>query len=164
MFKYLKKNNEYMTRKSTWAAIQHLIPKDKVLWEAFRGNGQSAKFLRELGFEVICKEEDFFKSDIPANSICCSNPPFFVTDRIFRRLYENDVPFILIVPLCKITTQYFKQIFKTDEERSNIQMIVPAKRIQFDNVCNPTCKDKCSFDTIYLCYKIGLKQQIIWLD
>jgi len=28
------------------------LPRDKVLWEAFYGDGQSGNYLRELGFEV----------------------------------------------------------------------------------------------------------------
>ena len=31
----LKKHDDYMTPKYAWEHIQHLIPKDKVIWEAF---------------------------------------------------------------------------------------------------------------------------------
>ena len=33
----LKKHDDYMTPKYAWENIQHLIPKDKVIWEAFYG-------------------------------------------------------------------------------------------------------------------------------
>jgi hypothetical protein len=45
-------NDHYMTQKSTWDMISMYIPRDKVLWEAFYGDGQSGNYLRELGFEV----------------------------------------------------------------------------------------------------------------
>ena len=34
-------NDEYFTPKSAWEAIKDYIPKDKVIWEAFYGNGTS---------------------------------------------------------------------------------------------------------------------------
>ena len=55
------KHNDYMTPKSAWENIQHVIPKDKLLWECFYGDGKSGKNLEELGFDVIHKDIDIFK-------------------------------------------------------------------------------------------------------
>ncbi len=54
------KHDDYMTPKSAWEAIKDYIPKDKKIWEAFYGDGTSAKYLKELGFDVICDDVDFF--------------------------------------------------------------------------------------------------------
>ena len=59
--KKFSKHDDYMTPKYAWEAIQSLIPKNKVIWEAFYGNGNSGKYLSELGFDVIHKEVDFLK-------------------------------------------------------------------------------------------------------
>ena len=43
--KTFQKHDDYMTPKSAWENIKQYIPQDKVLWEAFYGNGQSGRFL-----------------------------------------------------------------------------------------------------------------------
>ena len=58
--KTFSNHSDYMTPKSAWTAISHLIPKDKLIWEAFYGDGNSGKYLTELGFDVIHEEVDFF--------------------------------------------------------------------------------------------------------
>jgi len=35
------KHDDYMTPKYAWENIKHFIPKDKVIWEAFWGDGTS---------------------------------------------------------------------------------------------------------------------------
>ena len=54
------KDDEYMTPKSAWEQIAPFIPKDKVIYEAFYGDGSSGAHLRELGFTVIHEPIDFF--------------------------------------------------------------------------------------------------------
>lgn len=55
-------HDDYMTPKSAWENIKHIIPKDKQIWEAFYGDGASGKYLSELGFNVIHEEVDFFET------------------------------------------------------------------------------------------------------
>ena len=72
--KTFQKHDDYMTPKYAWENIQHLIPKDKVIWEAFYGDGESGKYLRDLGFNVIHEEIDFFQNNL--GEIIVSNIPF----------------------------------------------------------------------------------------
>ena len=51
--KTFTKHDDWMTPKSAWEAIKDYIPKDKVIWECFYGNGNSGRYLTELGFNVI---------------------------------------------------------------------------------------------------------------
>jgi len=83
-----------MTPKYAWENIQHLIPKDKVIWEAFYGGGKSGEYLKELGFDVIHDEVDFFENDL--GDIIVSNPPFSLSKAVIKRLFELDKPFIII--------------------------------------------------------------------
>ena len=99
------KHDDYMTPKYAWENIKNLIPKDKVIWEAFYGDGKSGKYLEELGFNVIHEEVDFFTNDL--GDIIVSNPPFSKLKEILLRLKELDKPFILICPSSKINTFYF---------------------------------------------------------
>ena len=47
------KDDDYQTPKEVWKSIAHFLPKDKVIWESFYGDGRSGKYLQELGFQVI---------------------------------------------------------------------------------------------------------------
>ena len=59
--------DEYMTPPSAWEAIQKYIPKNKVIWEAFYGDGKSGDTLRTLGFKVIHDKVDFFENNLGVN-------------------------------------------------------------------------------------------------
>ena len=156
-----KKHDDYMTPKSVWEHIQHLIPKDKVIWEAFYGDGQSGKDLRELGFEVIHEPVDFFENDL--GDMIVSNPPFSQSKEVMSRLKKLDKPFILILPTQKINTCYMRENYKNSE----LQIIIPRKRIQFIKFVDgekAESKNACSFDCYYYCYKMNFPRDIIWLE
>ena len=154
--------DDYMTRKSTWENIYHLIPKDKLIWEAFYGDGNSGKYLTELGFDVIHEEVDFFDNNL--GDIIVSNPPFSQCKDIMKRLAILDKPFIIILPSSKINTSYFRDTFMN----KGLQIIIPHKRIHFTKLVNgiipENYKSSCNFDCFYYCYKIGLERDITWLE
>ena len=155
------KHDDYMTPKYAWENIKQFIPKDKIIWEAFYGDGKSGDFLTELGYEVIHEEVDFFENDL--GDIIVSNPPFSHSKEVMARMLELDKPFILILPSSKINTSYFRSW-----KDKGLQIIIPRKRIHFtklvDGVIPDNYKSSCNFDCFYYCYKIGLSKDIIWLD
>jgi hypothetical protein len=155
------KHDDYMTPKYAWDNIKEYIPKDKLIWEAFYGNGKSGKYLQELGFNVIHEPVDFFENNL--GECIVSNPPFSLIKDILNRLHELDKPFILILPSSKINTQYFRKW-----KDKGIQIIIPITRIQFekkvDGETPENYKSSCNFDCFYYCYKIGLERDIIWLS
>ena len=153
------KHDDYMTPKSAWENIKQYIPEDKIIWEAFMGDGKSGQYLTELGYNVIHNDNDFFESN--EGDILVSNPPFSKSKDIMNRLKELDKPFILILPCSKISTQYFRENFKDTE--NPLQIIIPRKRIQFVKNGNET-QNKCNFDCFYYCYKMNLPRDIIWLE
>jgi len=158
--KNFSKQDDWMTPFSAWDNIKSFIP-NKVLWEAFYGNGDSGTHLTKLGFQVIHEELDFFEHD--KGDIVVSNPPFTKIPEILTRLKELNKPFILIMPSSKINTQYFRHLFCN----ADIQIIIPPKRIQFLKMVNGVIDEKqkkaCNFDCFYYCWKIGLERDIIWL-
>ncbi len=158
--KTFKKNDEYMTPKYVWKNIKEYIPKDKVIYEPFYGNGDSGKYLTELGFDVIHKDIDFFENNL--GEIIISNIPFSKSKEVLTRLKELNKPFILIMPSSKINTQYFRKLFYDE-----IQIIIPKKRIQFlkmvNGVIDTKAKKACNFDCFYYCWKINLPRDIIWI-
>tara|TARA_R110001632_G_scaffold214255_1_gene340934 strand:+ start:19 stop:516 length:498 start_codon:yes stop_codon:yes gene_type:complete len=154
-------HDDYMTPKYAWENIQQFIPKDKVIWESFYGDGKSGTFLQELGFDVIHEPIDFFEED--RGDIIVSNPPFSKSKQVMSRLYELDKPFIIIFPSSKINTSYMRQW-----KDSNLQIIIPRKRIHFvklvDGVKPENYKSSCNFDCFYYCYKMNLEKDITWLE
>lgn len=155
------KHDDYMTPKYAWENIQQYIPKDKVIWEAFMGDGKSGEYLTELGFNVIHNDNDFFESN--EGEVIVSNPPFSKSKDIIKRLKELDKPFIIILPVSKICSQYFRDFLNTE-----LQIIIPRKRIHFDKQINGVTpegfKNSCNFDCFYYCYKMNLPRDIIWLE
>ena len=161
--KTFMKHDDYMTPKSAWEDIKHLIPTDKVIWEAFYGNGNSGNYLTELGFNVIHQDVDFFENDL--GDIVVSNPPFTKCPEILTRLKLLNKPFILIMPCSKLTTQWFRKLFNGDDD---LQIVIPRKRIQFNKLINgqtpDKCKNACNFDCFYYCWKMNLGHSMIWLE
>jgi len=153
-----------MTPFSAWEDIKQYIPTDKVIWEAFYGNGESGTHLQNLGFNVIHEEIDFFENDL--GEIVVSNPPFTKIPKILARLKELNKPFIMIMPSSKINTQYFRKLFCDTEDP--IQLIIPKKRIHFEKLVDGKkpegWKNACNFDCFYYCWKMGLNKDIIWLE
>jgi hypothetical protein len=151
-----------MTPKSAWEDIKQYIPRDKVIWECFYGNGNSGRYLTELGFNVIHEDIDFYENNL--GDVLVSNPPYSDTKNIMKRLNELDKPFIMLMPYSKINTSYFRENFKG----KGIQIIIPRKRIHFLKLVNGEVpkdwKNACNFDCFYYCYKLGLPNDIVWLD
>jgi hypothetical protein len=150
------KHDDYMTPKYAWDNIKQYIPQDKVIWEAFYGDGQSGTHLTELGFNVIHEPLDFFDNDL--GDIIISNPPFTKYKEIMERLMVIDKPFIMILPSSKINTQNFRKW-----KDKGLQIIIPLKRIQFIKDGNKL-QNACNFDCFYYCYKMNLTNDIIWLE
>jgi len=157
------KHDDYMTPKYAWENIAMFIPKDKIIWEAFYGDGVSGNYLKELGFNVIHEQVDFFENNL--GEIIISNPPFSKVRDIMPRLKELNKPFILIMPSSKIFTSYMRENFKND---NNLQIIIPRKRIHFIKNINgekpENYKSCCNFDCFYYCWKMELSNSITWLD
>ena len=161
--KHYKNHDDYMTPRYAWENIKHLIPKNKVIWEPFYGDGKSGEDLKDMGFNVIHEDIDFFENNL--GDIIITNPPFSKSKEVFKRLKELDKPFIVICPSQKINTSYIRENYMNLEQP--LQIIIPRKRIHFKKLINGVVpegwKNSCSFDCFYYCYKIGLERDITWL-
>jgi hypothetical protein len=153
------KHDDYMTKRSTWEAIARFIPRDKIIWECFYGDGGSGEHLRSLGFDVIHEPIDFFNED--RGEIIVSNPPFSMKKEVLQRLKLLNKPFIIISPISTLSTRYMRETFGNE-----IQIIVPRQRMQFVKVGdNGEAHDdgRCNFDSVYFCWRIGLDKDIVFL-
>lgn len=141
-----------------WKAIAHLIPENKIIWEAFLLHNTSSKsleILRDLGLPTIGDHTiDFFNADF--GDIIVSNPPYSIKKKVFERLALLDKPFILILPIATISKQFVKVL-----RRDLIQLIIPAKRMHFEK--EDIESRRAWFDTCYFCYKMNLPNDITYL-
>lgn len=151
--------DDYMTPKSAWETIASYIPRDKVIWEPFYGNGDSGRYLKELGFNVIHENIDFFENN--KGDIIVSNPPFSKKKEVITRLKELNKPFILLMPCSTLTCSYMREMIGNE-----IQIIIPRRRIQFDKWEGGTLTNngRCNFDCFFYCYKMGLTHSINYLQ
>jgi hypothetical protein len=162
----LSKHDDYMSPKHVWGDIKHIIPKDKIIWESAYGNGSSGDNLESLGFDVIHKNIDYFNEQPESWDLQITNPPFSIKKQWFTRAKQLNKPFIILCPINILATNYMRELF-ADEK---LQIIIPKKRIHFikcdkdgklDEKFNE--KSRCSFDSVYYCYKMNLKSDITFL-
>lgn len=155
---HFKIDDEYMTPKSAWENVQHLIPKNLTLWEAFYGDGTSGQYLRELGYQVIHERINFYDHNL--GDVVVSNPPYSNWVPVIQRLVELEKPFVLIIPSSRLFTVKFQTLFGNTLD--HLQVVIPRRRIQF--VKNPPAKhNRCNFDCIYAFYKMNLEKDLTFL-
>mgnify|MGYP003126496120 CR=1 FL=1 len=149
-------DDSYMTPKEVWESIAHLIPKDKIIWESFFGDGKSGEYLAELGFQVEHHKIDFFEEPSFKYDILVSNPPYSMKPKIFKRLAKIDKPYMMLVPVSTMTKKFLKTYFQ-----DKIQIVIPKSRIHF--VKNGEQTKGSWFDTLWVCYNMNLEKDITYL-
>ena len=156
-----KNEDRYGTSKYIYGMLTDFVDKNKVIYNPFFLDGKAKTYLNELGYDhVIHNDEDFFENyNKYEYDIIITNPPYTIKKKIFKKLYEINKPFIVIVPIATITKLFIKEIFKSDVER--LQMIIPNRRMQFEK--NGNQLKRCYFDCVFLCFKLSLKKHIIYL-
>jgi|TARA_R110000823_G_scaffold33691_3_gene94122 hypothetical protein len=156
------KFNDFMSPKCLFEDIKEYIPKDKVISMPFYGDGMIGKYMKEMGFDVIHQQEDFFEFN--RGEVVVDNPPFEFKKEIIAELIKRDKPFMLIMPVSTICYQYSKML------KNHLQIIIPKKRpkfIYYDKATNKLDKDwkkkSATFDSVWVCWKMDLPQDIIFL-
>ena len=153
------KDDEFYTLKSTWEKIKDYIPKDKVVWEAFsNGKYEAVEYLKSICKEVKSNTGDFFKNN--EGDVVITNPPFSVKRDVLIRLKMLEKPFICILPTLALQTKYIQNIFGGE-----LQVILPSKKIFFYKIVDGEKKvyDKLSFYCCYVCYKMDLPKDLIFV-
>ena len=69
-----KNDDEYMTPKYAWEQIKQFIPRNKIIWECFYGDGKSGEYLKQItGNEVIHTNTDFFECSVSFSILGVNN-------------------------------------------------------------------------------------------
>jgi len=158
------KYDDFFTKEETFKQISKYIPTDKKIYMPFYSPYSKCNELlkKYIDNEIIYEDKDFFSYKI-TDGIICDNPPFSIKQKILKKLYEDDTPFMLILPISSICYKYFR-IFN----KSNIQIIILNGRPKYTK-CNrdgelDNGKSSPTFDSCVFCYKINLKHDIIFAE
>ena len=147
--------DEYYTTREIWESVSHFIPKDKIIWECFHAhNSFSAKHLRDLGFEVIYEDVDFFTHDY--GDILVSNIPGTQKKEVLPRLKQLDKPFIMIFPTQSLQTRFLRDLFKDEK----LQIIFPSAKLRYHGGAHPR---GASFYTCFICYKMNFDKDVYFI-
>jgi len=149
-----KDSDNYATDKMGWEMIKDFIPTDKKIWSPFYCDGKQKQYFKEMGFDIIHEDKDFFQWT-PEYDILIDNPPFSKFKPICEKLKKLDKPFILICPARAFNLKYFQNKF-----RDHLQLIVPSKRLTFTHLKNPKKGYTPPFGTQCCCYKMNFKKDL----
>lgn len=149
-------NDDYMTDPAAWRSIQHLIPRDKVVWDPFYGDGTSGKTFREMGFTVYHEDRNFWRYTVK-NSVVVTNPPFSKIGSILARFRKEEQPFIMLMPDSRLHTKYFQAIFADDPD---LIVVCPKKRIGFTQMLNGEPFKETSFYCYFYMWRIPLADDV----
>lgn len=161
----INKYDDFFTKEETWKAIASYIPKDKKIYMPFYSpysncNELLSKYIKN---EIVYENRNFFDYTIN-DGIVIDNPPFSCKKEILEKLLNDNVPFMLILPVSTICYKYFQK-FKD----SNIQLLIFNGRQRFSK-CNPDSgeinennKSNPAFDCIVVCNNINLENSINFL-
>lgn len=153
----INKGDNFYSKKDVWEKIINYIPKDKIIYEPFYGDGKSGEHLKELGCKnVIHQDVDFFNNDFEYDLIV-TNPPFSIRRKILTKLKEIDKPFIVLLPSSIINAVWFRNYFK-----ESLQVIIPDK-LNFEHA-DKNEKFNFNWGIYYYCYKMNLPKDLIFLS
>ena len=158
----ISNHDDFFTREEEWIQISKFIPHKKVISMPFYSPYSKCNKLLEkyIDNKIIYRNEDFFEYD--RGDIVVDNPPFSKKKEIINKLVERNKPFMLIVPISTIAYNYTKKL------KEHLQLLIFKKRPRFIKCDAKTGKLKDdnkspAFDSCVICWKMNLKNDIIFL-
>lgn len=152
-----KDSDNYATDKIGWEIIKDYIPTDKKIYAPFYCDGKQKEYFEEMGFDIIHEDVDFFTNTFDYD-IIVDNIPFSKWKEIFKKLKEDDKPFIAMSFPKLFLLKGFTNIFKND-----LQIIIPTTRPTFTHLTNPKKGYTPPFGVWYFCYKINLEKDLLFI-
>ena len=156
-------NDEYYTPLYAITPIIKYLDKGKTIWCPFDTNESLyVKTFKEQGFNVInthiSTNEDFFKLNINCDYII-SNPPYSLKNEVFKRLFELNKPFAMLVGVVGL----FESKTRFDLFKNNcFEIMYFDKRISyFKDYKDEKPSLNPPFSSVYLCHNI-LDKQIVF--
>lgn len=156
---YIKRGayDELYTPTEAVDMILPYLPQNKTIWEATDyGFSNITKVLKEAKYEVktshIKDGIDFLTTDFNNYDIMITNPPYSLKDQFLQKAFENNKPFMMLLPLT--TLEGVKRNIMFNENK--IQLLIPSKRFNF----KPEKNSSAWFQTSWFCYKMDLPNDL----
>ena len=152
--------DDFFTREDTWKQLSSFVPKDKKIYMPFYSPYSKCNELlgEYIDNEIVYEDKDFFTYKIN-DGIICDNPPFSIKQKILKKLFEDDTPFMLILPVSTLCYKYMRCF-----NNGKLQLIMFNSRPSFikcDNEGNLKDEKRSpAFDSCVFCYKIDLENDI----
>jgi len=150
----VKLQDDYDTPKIAFEIIfKYIKIGDKdIVYAPFYNTGNLSPILTELKINHIHKDIDFFTNKETFDYII-DNPPFSKKQKILEFCILLGKPFALLLRLDTIERQYFKRLF----DGKDYTIIIPNKRIKFNNSTNSP-----AITTAWFCFGFAFGKQIIF--
>tara|TARA_Y100000310_G_C20656114_1_gene802049 strand:+ start:1794 stop:2267 length:474 start_codon:yes stop_codon:yes gene_type:complete len=148
--------DNFITCRESWMKIKKYIPNDKIVWSPFYCDGEQKEIFKDMGFDIIHRDEDFFEND--KGQIIIDSPPFSKKKEVFFRLKDLDKPFIMIAPSVMLAYKYFQQLFGDE-----LQIIIPLGRINFHHFGSEK-KFTPPYGCFFYCWKMGFSKDLIFIE
>lgn len=152
-----KDSDNYTTDRKGWEFIKDFIPTDKKIYAPFYCDGKQKEYFKEMGFDIIHEDADFFTNTYDFD-IIVDNPPFSKFKSICLKLKEIDKPFILLCPARTLQLKHFQEKFK-----NQLQIIIPFNRPTFSHLINAKKGYTPPFGVMYFCYKMNLERDLTFI-
>ena len=160
-----KKDEYYTPRILARAIIPHVkqggLPLRATIWCPFdTANSEFVLCLKEAGFKVIHSHiwegKDFFEYEPEEHyDYIISNPPYTLKLDVFRRLFELDKPFAMVMGLPILNYQEVGSFFHDyANEGKHLQLLIVDKKVSFDG-------NTASFNNSFFCRDM-LERDIIF--
>jgi len=173
--------DDYYTHYGAWELISHLIPTG-VIYEPFCLESylsESGKHLQELTGNTVLYDYEWDFLEVGSavvksikicgeNPIIIGNPPYSLElkKKIFKKLLELDIPFILLMNANVIHSNYFNEIFKN--HRQHLQLVIPNGKIHYEKLDKETntkeILKRTAFYSLFVCYKMDIPNEKLYLD
>lgn len=157
-------HDDYYTPEWVWKQIKHLVPSDKVIWEACMLNAERSRSMeiwKKWGYEVVGdKSWNILDCEVPDCDLIITNPPFDteLKKNILKRLMEIGKPFIIIMNNLNTFSKYFREIMDLNET----QIITPHEKLHFMKNGEDE-KKKTSFYSVFVAYKMNLTKKQLFV-
>ena len=145
--------DEYYTPRILVEPILEYIPKGSTVWCPFdTENSEFVLVLKENGYRVIHSHlwegKDFLTYEPDEHYDCIiSNPPFSIKLEVFKRLFDLNKPFAVLMSSNAEQYQCVGNLFyRMKEQGKYIQKLNPDKKVSFNGKSS-------SFNTAYFCCK-----------
>lgn len=149
----VKLQDDYDTPKIAFEIIiKYIKLGDKIVYAPFYNTGNLSPILTELKINHIHKDIDFFINNETFDYII-DNPPYSIKQKILEKCLLLGKPFALLLRLDTLERQYFKRLFNNKD----FTIIIPNKRIKFNNSINSP-----AISTAWFCFGFALGDKIIF--